>query len=438
VLAASSVGQGARDDGAAVGEIAPAGLRAWIGGGLVVAAAIFNMGLCLLNSHGLAISATHVIASELIIVGAATVLSYRIVTLQASVFFALLIAYFCTIWLFTGTTNTKVARDVLIPIVFLLCGTACAGSRDADRIVYILVLVVFGVALFEWFWLDQFLKVFDVIGYYLAKGRIEESQTWMEINVAMNGMRPEAEGRTLFPILGFHRVSSIFLEPISTGNFSVIAFAWLLVRFNVAPLKNLAFMTLTAAVIILADDRLATATCLVLVIVRIMPLLPATTLWMLPLISITGLIVSAAIFPSQEVDQSIYGRLVGSGRLIASFDIDDWFGISHRPLQSMLDVDSGYAYAIYAVGLPGLLILWTAFSFARDYTADGARYRMLLGFYIAVAFCVSQAAFSIKTAALAWFLLGASQNAQLRRPRTGSVPDLSFARLQPHPADLQP
>jgi putative polymerase len=233
----------------------------------------------------------------------------------------------------------------------------------------------------------------------------------MDIELAMNGMRPEGEGRTLFPILGLHRVASIFLEPVSAGYFSVVAFAWLLVRFRIAPLNNLIFMVLAAAIIILADSRLAAVACLVLVIARMLPPLPAMLLWVLPFASIAGLIRYAAMFPFQGLDQTFHGRVVWSGRLIAGFDIEEWSGIGHGFAQSALDnLDSGYAYAIYAVGLPGLLLLWTAFSFARDHTLDGARYRVLLALYVSLALFVGEAAFSIKTAALAWFLLGASQN----------------------------
>jgi putative polymerase len=408
--------------------------RAWVGGGLVVAATTFNMVLCFINTHAPVISATHVMAGEIIIIGLAATLSYRVITPQSVILVILFLAYFCTIWLVTGTVNAKVVRDLLIPLVFVLCGASCAKASDADRLVYVLILAVLAVALVEWFWLDQFLKVFNILGYFLAKGRIDDSQVWMEIAVALNGMRLEGEGRTLFPVLGIHRVSSVFLEPVSAGNFAAVAFAWLLIRFKIAPLKNLVFMAVVAAVFVLADNRFAAVTCLILVIARMMPLLPAALLWPLPFVSVAGVISLAAMFPLQEVDQSFRGRLVGSGRLIASFDVDDWFGISRRLFKPMLDVDSGYAYAIYAVGLPGLVLLWTAFSFARDHTVEGARYRMLLALYLSLGFFVSQSAFSIKTAALAWFLLGASQNGEAMVRVARSVPGLPVARPQPHSA----
>jgi len=411
-------------------EITLINRRAWIGSGLVLAAATFNTGLCFVNTHVLPISVTHVIACEVAIISLAAAVSYRVITAETSILVSVVAAYFCLIWLVSGKVNAKIARDLLIPFVFLSCGAACAGPRAADRLVYYLILTVFSAAIFEWFWLDRFLEVFDIFNYYVAKGRIDDSQRWMDdIDLAMNGMRLEDEGRTLFPVLGLHRVSSVFLEPISAGYFAVIVFAWLLVRFRIAPLRNLAFITLAAAIIIMTDSRFAAVACLVLVIAWMLPLLPKVLLWLLPFALILGLIGYAAMSPIQGLDQSFNGRVVWSGRLIAGFDIDQWFGIDHGLAQATLEnLDSGYAYAIYAVGLPGLVVLWTAFCFARDQALDGARYRVLLALYFSFALIVGEAAFSIKTAALAWFLLGASQNSgavlcAARRP--------SVSRLQP-------
>jgi hypothetical protein len=50
------------------------------------------------------------------------------------------------------------------------------------------------------------------------------------------------------------------------------------------------------------------------------------------------------------------------------------------------------------------------FRFRARLWLDGARYRRLLAFYLLLALCVGQAVFSIKAAALAWFLLGAARN----------------------------
>src|SRR6516164_673063 len=65
---------------APMGVIAPTNRRAWIGSGLVVCAATFNMGLCFLNTHVMAINVGFVIASEFLIIGLAAAASYRVLT----------------------------------------------------------------------------------------------------------------------------------------------------------------------------------------------------------------------------------------------------------------------------------------------------------------------------------------------------------------------
>jgi putative polymerase len=389
-----------------MGEMTSVGGRAWIGSGLVLAAATFNLALCFVNAHVFATNVNYVIGSEVIIIGAAAAVGLRVVTLEILILAAIFIAYFATMWIITEEMNPKVLRDFLIPCVFVFCGTACARQRDGDKIVYVLILLVFGFAIFEWFWLERYVKIFNILSYYVAKGRVDHSEIWRDTDLALNGMRTD-EGRTLFAVLGGHRDSSIFLEPVSAGNFAVIATAWLLARFRMAPIGNSLFMALIAAIVILADSRFAAVACVILAVARLLPLLPTFVLWLMPFVSTAGLIGFAAAFPFRLVDQSFSGRLIGSGRLIAGYSTADWFGIGHRLSQSMFDLDSGYAYAIYAVGVPALIMLWTCFSFAR---VSGARYRVLLGLYIVLAFFVSESPFSIKTAALAWFLLGACRN----------------------------
>jgi putative polymerase len=434
MLAAFSGGQRSAGGGAtARGEKVPMNGRAWMGSGLVLAAATFNMVLCFLNTYVLTISTTHVVAGEVVIIGLAAGVSYRVLTPQALTFGIVLLAYFCMLWLVNGAVHAKVVCDFLIPLVFISCGSAWADPRDADRLVYALILLVFSVALFEWFWLDQFLRVFDVIGYFLAKGGADASEVWSGTTLAVNGIRPDDQGRALFPVLGLHRASSIFLEPTSIGTFSAIAFAWLLVRFRIAPLRNLIFMVLVATLIVMGDSRFAAAACLVLMVVRLLPALPRMLLWLLPFVFVAALIGFAAMSSFQAADLNFQGRLVYSGQMIAGLGLGEWFGISPRSGKSALFdldlgytyADSGYAYAIHGLGLPGLVLLWTAFSFAPEYTLDGARYRRLVAFYLLLALCSGQSAFSIKAAALAWFLLGAARN------REALVHGVSLRELAP-------
>ena len=82
------------------------------------------------------------------------------------------------------------------------------------------------------FSLASFLKVFGVAEYYVARGTLEVSDWALDVSqgLMVSGFRPGDEGRSLLPFLGDHRVSSLFLEPSSLGNFGALVTLWAVVR----------------------------------------------------------------------------------------------------------------------------------------------------------------------------------------------------------------
>ena len=86
---------------------------------------------------------------------------------------------------------------------------------------YVATGIILVFALFEYFYLDAYLKVFSVTEYYVARGTLDAldpSLQWAH-GLMLSGMRPPEQGRELLPFLGDHRVSSLFLEPIGLGQF---------------------------------------------------------------------------------------------------------------------------------------------------------------------------------------------------------------------------
>ncbi|WP_236905360.1 hypothetical protein [Collimonas arenae] len=98
-------------------------------------------------------------------------------------------------------------------------------------------------------------------------------------------------------LIGNHRISSIFLEPVSLGNFAVIIAAWGLSKRR-DEIKEMVFFLLAAAIMItLSDSRYGMITVAALVVMRCLPLHKAN-IWMiaLPLISVLLLLFLAAFF----------------------------------------------------------------------------------------------------------------------------------------------
>ena len=87
----------------------------------------------------------------------------------------------------------------MIPFAFFLLGLRARDLRSADFIVVISAAVVTAVALFEYFFVDVYLRYFNIIMYYVARGSVAtERLEILSTNLFESGIRPE--GRALFPI----------------------------------------------------------------------------------------------------------------------------------------------------------------------------------------------------------------------------------------------
>ena len=82
--------------------------------------------------------------------------------------------------------------------------------------------------------------------------------------------------------------------------------------------------------------------------------------------------------------------------------------------------DTGYAHVFSNFGILPAFILWAIFAFQPEKTATAGRLRMSIAIYCAMSLGISESMFTIKTAALLWFLYGIAQR-----------------RLQPKPAALE-
>ena len=77
--------------------------------------------------------------------------------------------------------------------------------------------------------------------------------------------------------------------------------------------------------------------------------------------------------------------------------------------------DAGYGYALVKVGLVGLAAIWALFIYAPVFDGDAWRFKNFVAFYIVFLLTVSASLFSIKTAALLWFLYGSVEQPRTRR-----------------------
>ena len=382
----------------------------WLHSTLVFGALSFNFILCFIDTNMIGVSALSVVATEIAIISGALIASFPVVgrmhllLICATFLYLLILILIRTLQFGDSELDPKIFRDSMIPFAFFWLGTRVFSLRNADAIMLVAGALVTAVAVFEYLFIDVYLRYFNIIMYYVARGSVAaERLEILSSNLFESGIRPE--GRVLFPILGDHRVSSIFLEPVSPGNFALVVFFWAIVRWKVRKVLCVALFSMALLMIILADNRFGAFLCLSVVG---LVLLPSRLLYLfvacLPFIVICALFGIAYTFEGVLIDNSFVGRLVLSGDILRTFDVRTWLGIGESARSAF---DSGYGYVISQVGIFGFSMLWIVFMMLKGADREFFVFRSLTGLYFATVLSVSYSPFTIKTAALLWFLLGA-------------------------------
>jgi putative polymerase len=294
------------------------------------------------------------------------------------------------------------------------------------------------VALFEYCFVDGYLKVFGIVDYYVARGSLDPlkpSLQWAG-GLMLNGIRPEElGGRALLPFFGDHRVSSVFLESISLGNFGSVVVFWAIARSKMQ--HQLRFWSIASglAMIVLSDSRFNASFLPVgILILLLSPRITTPAVLVMPFVAMAGLCLVAADAGTLEVPflegQALQDRIIYSGRVLLNFDIYNWLGIAASRTDTL---DAGYAYVVTNVGLLGLVAFWFWFISLDGRSRYFFAFRNATAAYFAALFCISTAAFTIKTGALLWFLIG---TLSVARDRAVSVQQPRPSRQAIEPAAI--
>ncbi len=391
---------------------------------ILIGALTFNAGLCFVNTSIAGINDTAVMGMELLLISTALFLSLGSRAAHYLIL-AVFISYAALLMAMRPLLDPKAVRDFLIPLAFYWLGRKCADPRIADRAALIsgLIVIVFGV--FEFAALDVYVKYFNILRYYVARGTVPPSELNGQTSALFaSGVRPDA--RQILPFLGPHRASSVFLEPVSTGNFGAILYFWALNR----PGTRFRWLTMAAGAgsIVLADARFGLYVCLAGTAVYFIARMTPRAFWLaLPFAILSMLAIYG--FTSAQVDwtNDIGGRMLWTARLITSLSTEAVWGLSpEKPFLS----DSGYAYSLNQIGLIGLIGFWSLFIFAPENTKAAWRFKACVATYICLLLLISDSVYSIKTAALLWFMLGSSDAA----PEPSAIPQ--GVRNQPEPRAL--
>jgi putative polymerase len=367
---------------------------------ILLAALTFNAWLCLANTLVFHTSDAIVSVVQLLIVAAALVL-----VLDGSVAPILLLAVFFAYMIFIMAMrpgiDAKAVSDFLIPIAFYLLGRRLRDPELIDRIALVSGIIFLIFALFEYFALDTYVKFFNIVHYYVARGTVPASDVTSQTSpLFQSGMRPEA--RNLLPFLGPHRVSSVFLEPVSAGNFGAILYMWAL--FRRAARWRIATLLIGVSAVVLSDARFGFYTCICVTLLHIVRRAPPRLVWLVLPFALM-LAISIYGYSTAQIDwaNNAQGRLLWTAQLLNRLDWAAVFGVAPgKPFLS----DSGYAYSLHDIGLVGLVGFWALFLFVRENNGQAWRFKIFAATYLVLIMLISDSAYSIKTAALLWVMVG--------------------------------
>jgi len=371
--------------------------------------------LCLLNTNLFSVNNAVVTATEVILLGLLLLWIFPALKDHEIALAGGLLLYFVALAFFRGMVELSGPRNIAIILLAYIAGKRFGNREIANRVIWTLSLIVLGVGLIEFFFTDLYFRFCNVLAYYISRGGVAESASeWVTQDSFVSGVR--MAGRNLFPFLGDLRVSSIFLEPVSMGNFAVILWAWAL-SFDAGEWrKSLPHFLLSAIFIIAADSRFASMLVGILIIARMLPFMRwRRLLFIMPMLTVAGLIIFTLLEVGSAREDNLTGRLARSGWSTLDMSFANLIGYAAPEILP----DEGIAYSLEYFGLFLASLLWAMFSLSKFETHAAERLRVLLAIYaLSILLISGTSLYSSKTAFIAWFIFGCSGAATALQVRT--------------------
>ncbi|PWC26567.1 hypothetical protein CR165_22470 [Pseudoroseomonas aestuarii] len=377
---------------------------------LLVLATALHLGLCALHTGGLGAAPSLHIPAEAAILAAAMLLSGFLTRPGDVACAAIITAYLVALRLVNPEADLIILRHLLLGFVFYRLGTQC-DVGFVDRAARMILAGVLGVGVFELATPDLFSRFFNIWNYFSARGLIDPSAgEWADTSFFVSADR--AGGRNMFGfLLGSHRVSSVFLEPVSSGNFAALCFAWFI---SFRSRNRWVWVGLSCVMVVLADSRFAAACCCVMAVAAMLPAALQRTAAVLAIPAVITILLVIGALRHEEgsipviVSDDFVGRISFAGEVLWSWGWQHWLALAPSPVTT---IDAGHAYLANNLGAPIYLLIWLLvmlWHISGPRSAEHTSFVLMLSIYFALLLSVTgTAAFSMKTAALAWLLCGA-------------------------------
>jgi hypothetical protein len=373
---------------------------------LVGGAILYNAILAWITAQGAYIGSRHVIVSEFLVL-AATSLTLLVWGRRSDDGFPLLFAGFfvvCSLLISMAaqTFYPEMARNAVIAALFLMLGMR-AGPAAVRLCFAAAAAVVAAGLMLEIVDAQAYVDVFEPARYYQLTRGAEPLET-------VGGLYRNASGfESRFTIAKIidHRASSIFLEPVSLGNFGVVLLGFLTCFWErLRWVERVAYVALAVLILLTANSRILLGFMVLCPLIYLIA--PRASrhrrLFILPAILAIAVLVYSTGPPIYE--DNLTGRIGKAVHNLTELGVPGLFGAS--PYLHFDFADSGYAFVIATSSAFGLMVLWLFTSLVVPaQTLLQRRAGLFLCFYFALSLLISgTSVFSIKVAALLWLLMG--------------------------------
>jgi putative polymerase len=378
-----------------------------LSGFILICAVCFNAILAVINGHFMTLGREHVVLAEVAVyAGAIATILFRADRNMWPWFLLTIFIILMGLWisLGSGDFNAKYIRDVLVIPVFIMLGMTY-NSDTFVRPFSILHSIVFLVAVLEIASPNIYAEIFKILNYYVNTRDFNSNQFWnTESTLFVSATRP---GARFFSFVDWHRASSIFLEPVSLGNYVVVAAILIVACWHeMTATTRTYFIGSTFFILVASDGRLA-AISIVVIVVSVIFLRNSSSKWSvfyLPAILLFAAVYVSVFRQSEDYD-SFVGRVAGSIAALSTIGFEGLVGLNARAAGGA--ADSGITYFVLSQSLLGVIVIWfTVFLFAPTLTRPSRLFIHAIAIFIPLNLLVSYSFFSIKVASLIWFFYG--------------------------------
>jgi len=388
---------------------------------LLCAAVTYNFPMSIIIAHIVSVSRGMIIALEAVLMMAGLALAliqWRPAMTRWLLMIAAFLALSMLLTLLRQTFDPKSYRDMLMFAVFIMVGLTIPLPRLRRALVWLHVIIL-AVMLVEVIVPDRYGQLVNPRSYIVnTRGLSDEDTTRSGETDLFGAVRPDE--RYLLPQLGWNRASSIFLEPLSLGNYvGFIALAILLFWDDWRWRERLFMVASTLVILVGCDGRFAAVSAIaVIILAPVMRRLPAMlAIAYLPL-AIAAAAIASTTLHWNPLEDTFTGRLARGMKHLLKMD---WFDAAGGSIPTQALADSGISYLVMSQSVLGVVMM-QMFLYLQPGLERPDQRLVLHGTALtfALSILVSISMLSIKTAGFYWILVGAvialPQIANARRP----------------------